>query len=80
MCLTERRMYLRHFAVREKARFEEAFKLLIDFMWRTFDCDTIRLDLYHFKKMVDGKEELSADTEIKTIVSMNRKGFKWKAV
>lgn len=80
MCLTERRMYIRHFAVKDKARFEEAFKLTVDFIWNTFDCDTIRLDLYHFNKIINGKEELSADAEIKSIVAMNRKGFKWKAV
>lgn len=56
-CFTERRMYIRHFSLRDKSRFEEAFKMVVDFVWRTFDCDTIRLDLYHFYKTIDGKEE-----------------------
>lgn len=56
-CLTERRMYIRHFSIRDKSRFEESFKMVVDFIWRTFDCDTIRLDLYHFYKTINGKEE-----------------------
>lgn len=79
-CLTERRMYIRHFSIRDKSRFEESFKMVVDFIWRTFDCDTIRLDLYHFYKTINGKEEQSADAEIKTIVAMNKKGFKWKTL
>lgn len=79
-CLFERRMYIRHFSIRDKSRFEEAIKLVVNFIWRTFDCDSIRLDLYHFYKTIDGKEEQSADAEIKTIVSMNKKGFKWKTL
>ena len=79
-CLTDRRMYIRHFSIRDKSRYEETFKMVIDFIWSTFDNDTIRLDLHHFYKMVNGKEEQSADTEIKTIVAMNKKGFKWKTL
>lgn len=56
-CLTERRMYIRHFSMRDKSRFEEVFKIILDFMWKTFDCDTIRLDLHHFYKTINGKEE-----------------------
>lgn len=73
-------MYIRHFSIRDKSRFEEAFKIVVDFIWKTFDCDTIRLDLHHFYKVINEKEEQSADAEIKAIVSMNRKGFKWKTL
>lgn len=53
---TETRAYIRHLSTRDKSRFEEALKLVLDFIWKNIDCNSIRLDLHHFNKMVDGKE------------------------
>lgn len=42
--------------------------------------DTIRINLYHFKDENDPNGKLTADNELKTLLGMNRKGFKWKTV
>lgn len=42
--------------------------------------DTIRVNLYHFKDQNDPNSKLTADNELKTLLGMDRKGFKWKTV
>ena len=47
-CLTEKRAYIRHLSTKDKSKFEEALKLVLDFIWTNIDCDTIRVDVHHF--------------------------------
>ena len=75
--MTEYRAYIRHLSVKKKARFEEALQLVLQHLWKSIPCDTIRIDLYHFDQP-NGQQ--AADADIKAMLQMNKKGFKWKTL
>ena len=75
--MTEYRAYIRHLSVKKKSRFEEALQLVLQHLWTSIPCDTIRIDLYHFDQP-NGQQ--AADADIKAMLQMNKKGFKWKTL
>ena len=54
--------------------------LTIDFIWKHLNPDTIRLDLHHFADPEVPSNNLLANAEIKNIIMMDKKGFKWKTL
>lgn len=79
-CIEEQRAYIRHLSVRDKQRFEEALTLVLDFIWKNIACRSIRLNQHHFRQIVKDQSKLQADAELGKILSMNKKGFKWKSL
>jgi hypothetical protein len=79
-CLTEFRAYIRHLSIKDKSLFKQALLLTIDFIWRFMNPDTIRLDLHHYADSEVPSNTLQANSEIKNILMMEKKGFKWKTL
>ena len=48
--------------------------------WTIMQADTVRVDLHHFQDASKPDQAMQADPEIKTILAMNRRGFKWKTL
>ena len=42
--------------------------------------DTVRVNLYYYRPENDPSGSLACDKEIKTLMAMNKKGFKWKTL
>ena len=55
-------------------------QIATDFIWENFHCDTIRLDLHHFKPEGDESGNPGTDNDIKAALGMNKKGFRWKTL
>ena len=79
-CQSEFRAYIRHITVKKRSNFNDVLAQTVEFVWKKMLADTIRIDLYHYKEENDPTGKLTADTELKTSLGMNRRGFKWKTV
>lgn len=71
---------MRHLTARDLPKFEECLQLVLKHAWTVLKADTIRLDLHHFQDASKPDSAKQADPEVKAIVAMNRKGFKWKTL
>lgn len=79
-CLTERRAYIRHLSTVDLSKFEEALQLVLKHAWTVLKAGTVRVDLHHFQDTSKPDQDMQADKEIKAILGMNRRGFKWKTL
>lgn len=79
-CFSEKRAYIHHLSTRDMASFQDALNLVLHFIWTNLDCDTVRIDLYHYEQMMNGSMKQQANAELKTVLAMNKKGFKWKTL
>ena len=72
----EFRGYIRTIYVNDQANLKEAIMAVLDYCWNNLQCDSVRVDQHHFD--TDGK--LNCDKEIKELLIMEKKGFKWKSI
>lgn len=72
------RAYIRHISMKNRANFVEVLQQAGEFVLTKMLADHIRVDLLHIKD--ETTDKLAADVEIKTVLAMNRKGFKWKTL
>lgn len=60
------------------SQYDDALQSILTHIWHNLKCDNIRLDLYHYDDPTTN--QMNANKEIKAMLSMNRKGFKWKTL
>lgn len=80
---TEFRGCIWHISVNDFKLFEKALHTVLDYMWFTMACDTVRIEQLHFvhEDTEKGKKgEPEAEALLKPILAMNRRGFKWKSL
>jgi hypothetical protein len=77
----EYRAYIRHLTCKHLEDYKEALDMVLDYVWRSLQADNVRLDLYHYRpEGADHSAQLDVNADLKPILAMNRRGFKWKTL
>ena len=74
------RGYIRHLTVSDKDKYTDVVKEAANYIFEELACDSIRVDIHHFKQSEADDAKITAVTFVKDAFSMARKGFKWKTM
>lgn len=77
-CVQDHRVYIRHLSAKNIDILQDLVSKVLDHCWNKLGVDTVRVDLKHFEDPNKPEQSMQADKDVKEVLVMNKRGFKWR--